>query len=328
MPHTGSFCGWVFVCDKKWQGISVQLQCDKTMIQGTIGSTFSIICTYKTNQFRFNKKYWCAGDSRSSCKVLMDTDGFSLNRKRAQIIDAVSRGLTVRVRDLQLDDTGTYWVGIDKIYADIMLRIQVIVRNEAVINPNVWPLSSVEMTCWGQPVTFRCRSERGTDVRYTWYRVGHPNNIVLHHATDMNFHCSNSTESTQFFCSASNDFSRQNSEMFTVQHLQPANQGCMYLITSKTVSSYDCIRSTTSPSTTTQTSENLWSSATASDPSEGQNDTMCVNRTECFSWSGLPLWYECLRWLLSSAMFTVACVVHIWTKSRCRRVQGKHHKEI
>lgn len=61
----------------------------------------------------------------------MDTDGFSLvkYRKRAQIIDAVSRGLTVHVRDLQLDDTGTYWVGIDKIYADVMLRIQVIVRN-------------------------------------------------------------------------------------------------------------------------------------------------------------------------------------------------------
>lgn len=70
-------------------------------------------------------------------------------------------------------------------------------------------------------------------MRYTWYRVGHPNNIVLHHATDMNFHCSNSTESTQFFCSAYNDVSRQNSEMFAVQDLQPADEGCMYLITSK-----------------------------------------------------------------------------------------------
>ncbi|KAA0707136.1 hypothetical protein E1301_Tti002457 [Triplophysa tibetana] len=306
--------------------VSVQLQCDKTIIQGTIGNTFSIVCTYKTNQFRFNKKYWCAGDSRSSCKVLMDTDGFSLvnYRDRAHIIDAVSRGLTVHVKDLQSDDNGTYWVGIDKIYADIMVRIQVTVRNEAVINPSVWPLSFVEMTCWGQPVTFRCRSERGTDVRYTWYTVGHPNNIVLHHATDMNFQCSNSTESTEFFCSAYNDVSRQNSEMFTVQHLQPADQGCMYLITSKTLSSYECIRSTT----TTQTSENPWNSATASDITEGQNDTMSVNRTVRFSWSGLPLWYECLRWLLSLAMFTVVCGVHIWTISRCRRVQGKHHKEI
>lgn len=61
----------------------------------------------------------------------MDTDGFSLlnYKNRARITDAVSRGLTVPVRDLQLEDTGTYWVGIDKIYADIMLRIQVIVRN-------------------------------------------------------------------------------------------------------------------------------------------------------------------------------------------------------
>uniref|UniRef100_A0A672SWT5 Immunoglobulin domain-containing protein n=1 Tax=Sinocyclocheilus grahami TaxID=75366 RepID=A0A672SWT5_SINGR len=103
--------------------------CDKTKIQATIGSTLTITCTYKTTQYRFNKKYWCAGDSRSSCEVLMDTDGFThaAYRTRAQIIDRVSRGLIVYIRDLKLDDSGIYWVAIDKIYADIMTRIQVTV---------------------------------------------------------------------------------------------------------------------------------------------------------------------------------------------------------
>ncbi|XP_065141811.1 uncharacterized protein [Paramisgurnus dabryanus] len=305
--------------------VSAQLQCDKTMIDTTIGGTFTIVCTYKTNQFRFNKKYWCVGDSRASCEVLMDTDGFSLPnyRKRAQIVDDVSRGLIVFVKDLQLDDTGIHWVGIDKIYADIMLRIQVTVRKENVMKPNVWPLSSLEMTCLGQPVTFRCRSERGTDVQYTWYRVGHPNNIVLDQTPDFQFHCSNSTENDQFFCSAYNDVSNQNSEWISVQNLQPANIDFL--------SSYECIRSTTSPSTTIQ--DKLWSSTTAS-YSGSQNQTMYVNQTclteTYFLWSGLPLWYECLRWVLCSVMITAVCVLHICTKSRSRRlkVQDKHHKNI
>ncbi|XP_051518230.1 complement receptor type 2-like [Myxocyprinus asiaticus] len=309
--------------------LSFQLQCDKTMIQATIGSSFTIVCTYKSNQFRFSKKYWCSGHSRDTCEVLMHTDGFTHAgyRQRAKIIDRFSKGLIVFIKDLQLDDTGIYWVGIDKIYADIMLRIQVTVTKEAVMKPKVWPLSSPEMTCWGQPVVFRCKSERGTDVQYTWYRVGHPNNIVLDHATDIHFHCSKITEDSQFFCSASNNISSQNSESVSLQLLQPAEKGCVYLITSKTLTSYDCIRSTTPPSTTIKTTEKFWSSA--------RHQTLYINQTwkESYfpwSWSWLPLWYECLRWLLSSTMVTISCVVYIYTKSNPRRVrtQAKHHKEI
>ncbi|KAK7128945.1 hypothetical protein R3I94_017240 [Phoxinus phoxinus] len=215
----------------------MQFKCDKTKIQATIGSTFTITCTYRTTHFRFNKKYWCAGDSRASCEVLMDTDGFtqSAYRTRAQIIDGVSRGLIVHVRDLKLDDTGIYWVAIDKIYSDIMTRIQVTVTKEAVMKPHFWPLSSLEMTCWGQLAVFRCRSERGTDVQYTWYRVEKPNNIVLHNSTDLHLHCSNITEGSQLFCLASNDVSSQSSEFISLQILQPAHKNCVYLISSKSL---------------------------------------------------------------------------------------------
>lgn len=209
----------------------------------------------------------------------MDTDGYTqaTYRRRAQITDRVSRGLVVNIGDLKLDDSGIYWVAIDKIYADIMTRIQVTVtkgktlfsscevwlrqyersfgqctyncshftlenctykvRNihfilEAVIKPKVWSLSSLKMTCWGQPSVFRCRSERGMDVQYSWYRVGHPNNIVLHHSTDLFLHCSNITEDSQFYCSAFNDVSSQNSEFVSLQLLQPADKDCVYLISS------------------------------------------------------------------------------------------------
>ncbi|XP_039507668.1 uncharacterized protein LOC120462977 isoform X1 [Pimephales promelas] len=299
--------------------ISMQFQCDKTKIQATIGRTFTLTCTYRTDQFQFNKKYWCAGDSRASCEVLMDTNGFTqaAYRTRAQIIDRVSRGLIVNVRDLKLDDTGIYWVAIDKIYSDIMTRIQVTVTNvsEAVMKPHFWPLSSLEMMCWGQLVVFRCWSERGTDVQYTWYRVGKPNNIVLHNSTDLHLHCSNITEDSQLFCLASNDVSSQSSEFISLQILQPADKNCVNLISSKALSSYDCIRSTTSLSTSIQTTEELLSSATVSQPAWSQNRTM--------SWSGLPLWHECLRWLLFSAMITILYLVLTCSKLTSRRLKAQ-----
>lgn len=33
----------------------------------------------------------------------------------------------MKVKNLQFDDTGVYWVGIDKIYADIMTDVRVVV---------------------------------------------------------------------------------------------------------------------------------------------------------------------------------------------------------
>ncbi|KAK2885548.1 hypothetical protein Q8A67_016385 [Cirrhinus molitorella] len=253
----------------------------------------------------------------------MDTDGYThaAHRTRAQIIDSVSRGLIVNIRDLKLDDSGIYWVAIEKIYADIMTRIQVTVTNEAVIKPQIWPLSSPETTCWGQPSVFRCRSERGTDVRYTWYRVGQPNNIVLHHSTDLYLHCSNITEDCQLFCSAFNDVSSQSSEFVSLQLLQPADKDCVYLLSSNVFSSYDCIRSTTSLSTSIQTTEKFLSSAAVSYLTWSQNKTT--------SWSGFPLWYECLRWILLSVMITISCVVHTCSKSSRRiRAQTNHSKDI
>lgn len=35
--------------------------------------------------------------------------------------------LFVKVRDLQFEDSGVYWVGIDKMYADIMASVNVVI---------------------------------------------------------------------------------------------------------------------------------------------------------------------------------------------------------
>ena len=75
------------------------------------------------------KKYWCRGSSRNSCEILVDSEGVARTTyaDRSLILDARSGGLFVKVTNLQLDDSGVYWVGIDKMYADIMISVTLVV---------------------------------------------------------------------------------------------------------------------------------------------------------------------------------------------------------
>lgn len=105
---------------------SLQLQCDKREITAHIGGEFVLVCKYDTNRYLFSKKYWCRGESRNTCEILADSEHPD-ERRRSNMIDRGRRGLFVKVTSLQFDDTGAYWVGIDKIYADIMTSVNVVV---------------------------------------------------------------------------------------------------------------------------------------------------------------------------------------------------------
>lgn len=114
---------------------SLPLQCGKTQIKASVGDEFTLVCSYNTKRFLFSKKYWCRGEHRSTCEILMDSEGIAKTkaRHRSHIIDAGRRGLVVKITNLQLDDTGVYWVGIDKIYADVMASIHVEVTEGNII---------------------------------------------------------------------------------------------------------------------------------------------------------------------------------------------------
>lgn len=109
--------------------VSLQLQCDQRQITARVGGEFILFCKYDANSYRYNKKYWCQGDSRSTCQILVDSESGSktTNTHRSYILDAGRRGLFVKVTGLQFNDAGLYWVGIDKIYADIMSSIKVVI---------------------------------------------------------------------------------------------------------------------------------------------------------------------------------------------------------
>uniref|UniRef100_A0A3B4TES2 Immunoglobulin V-set domain-containing protein n=1 Tax=Seriola dumerili TaxID=41447 RepID=A0A3B4TES2_SERDU len=95
------------------------LQCNNREITAHIGGDFILNCKYDTNRFRYSKKYWCRGDNKNTCEILVDSELVAKTRQRFQIIDAAKRGLFVKVTNLQFGDTGVYWVGIDKVLENV-----------------------------------------------------------------------------------------------------------------------------------------------------------------------------------------------------------------
>lgn len=198
------------------------------------------------------------------CEILMDTDGYIRAEldNRFKIQDAKRRGLFIQMAELQISDTGVYWVGIDKIYSDIMYRIDIrvtegmkfvsfftqtsklhtlplfiikLVEGEicfsvAVSEPRVWPLSSPEMSCWGKPLTVHCTSDQGTRIKYGWFRTTGSQPVSMEGSSDLQLHCGILTEDGRYFCTAGNSLGSQNSQDVTVQLLRPAEVDCMYIL--------------------------------------------------------------------------------------------------
>ncbi|TKS76659.1 CMRF35-like molecule 5 [Collichthys lucidus] len=188
---------------------SLQLQCDKRKITAHVGGEFRLICKYDTRHFLFSKKYWCRGEARNTCEILVDSEDGTRTAyaQRAEITDARRYGLFVKVRDLQFEDSGVYWVGIDKIYADIMASVNVVITE--VSKPKLRPLSSQvdRPTCWGQPVTVRCGCEQGTGVRYAWYKSTQLEDTLLNNSADIHLQCGTLDKDSDYYCTAHNDIS-------------------------------------------------------------------------------------------------------------------------
>ncbi|XP_035377219.1 uncharacterized protein LOC113576438 [Electrophorus electricus] len=299
---------------------SALLLCDKTIINAIVGGKFHVICKFSANQYRFSKKYWCLGKSKSTCEILMDTDGFTKAtlRRRAQIIDAVYGGLHVLVSALQVEDTGIYWVGIDKIYTDIMVKIQVSVREEGVSIPEVWPEVSPVLTCWGQPVTLHCRSSQGTNVQYGWYREAHSANALLQNGPELPLRCSSLPLDGWLICTARNAVSEERSRPVSLSVLQPGQDGCVYALTSEGFESYDCWRTTQPPLTSSMSSVVVSHPALLTLTNGDGNLALHVNQTLnenpfLRSWSGVPVWYDIIRWFLFTAMIATIGLVHMHT---------------
>lgn len=258
----------------------------------------------------------------------MDSEGVAKKTQRSHIIDARTRGLFVKVTNLKFDDTGVYWVGIDKIYADIMTSVTVVITEVPVSKPRLWPSSSLadRPTCWGQPVTVRCGCTKGTSIHYAWYQNTQHDNVLLHHSSDLFLHCGSVDKDSDYHCVASNDISSQRSDIVSVQVLMPADSDCIYAVKMQGQPIYDCadrMRTTTAKPPTPTTCQ-----TTMKIPSDTTNQFLQSNQTlqDLFfnrAWTGVPFWYTLLRWGSLATLLICLCVVLQCTKARHKRVKRK-----
>ncbi|KAK5864254.1 hypothetical protein PBY51_001211 [Eleginops maclovinus] len=293
---------------------SLQLKCDKNTITAHIGGEFLLSCSYDT-QLLLSNKYWCQGESKRTCKVLVDSEGKIGTSQWAHIIDARRRGLFVRVLGLQRKDSGVYWVGIDKPYADIMTSVNVVVTEVPVSKPQLRPLISLmeASTCQGGPVTVRCVCSRGSGVRYAWYRHTHPEDVLLQSSADLQLTCVSLQEDAQLYCSVSNAVSSERSETLRVTVITPAHTLCSYVVHMQDQAVYDCTVSTTArttPPTTCHTTEEI------------QPDNHTETHPFLRAFTGVPLWYTMLRWGSFASLVIFICVF-----ITCANVTDKHARK-
>lgn len=103
-----------------------------------------------------------------------------------------------------------------------------------VSKPRLWPLSSLanRLTCWGEAVTVRCGCTRGTAVHYAWYRKAEKKyeDLQLNNASDLHLHCGTLDKNSDYFCTATNDVSHQESDVVSVRLLISGHSSCAYVI--------------------------------------------------------------------------------------------------
>ena len=87
-------------------------------VNGSVGGTVRIECTH-TNAYT-NKKYFCKGKCEDVKDVLISTS--ARGSDRYSIKDNGNTFITT-IRDLRLEDTGTYWCGIHRFLLDTYVKV-------------------------------------------------------------------------------------------------------------------------------------------------------------------------------------------------------------
>lgn len=79
-------------------------------------------------------------------------------------------------------------------------------------------------------MTVRCGCTAGTAVRYAWYKKTERGDVQLHNLADLYLQCGTIDKDSNYYCIATNDISRQESDILSVQLLMPADSSCVYVI--------------------------------------------------------------------------------------------------
>ncbi|XP_012517722.1 PREDICTED: CMRF35-like molecule 8 isoform X2 [Propithecus coquereli] len=98
-------------------------------VTGSVGGSLSVQCPYK-EEYRTAKKYWCKGRFAVLCDKIVETKDSEREARtsRVSITDHPENlNFTVTMRSLTVEDTGTYWCGVDKQFLDVTSEFEVTV---------------------------------------------------------------------------------------------------------------------------------------------------------------------------------------------------------
>ncbi|XP_033899211.1 CMRF35-like molecule 8 isoform X1 [Acipenser ruthenus] len=280
---------------------SLHLWADQTQEIGTVGGSLTIVCRYDRGKYVFFKKYWCHGESRNWCDTLIDTDGSVKTNYNGRIsIWDNRRGLlSIEMKQLSLEDTGTYWCGIDKPYADIMCAIHVKIVEEPVSDPVVTFLSLPSVSC--STLTISCHSAKGTSVHYTWYKSSDSEDVPVQLSHALSLHCETLLESQQLYCTASNSVSKKSSVLVGVDVILPAQEKCVFRVKITNQESYTCWNGiTTSTVLGTYDITEEYTSRSSS-----LSTGVIKNPPDATAWY---ITWEVVRWMLFATLLVV-CIV-------------------
>ena len=95
-------------------------------VRGVEQASLTVQCRYDPG-WENHVKWWCRGAAWSSCRIVVETTGSEklVKKGRVSIKDNwKDRSFTVTMEKLRLDDSDTYWCGIERFGTDLGNRVE------------------------------------------------------------------------------------------------------------------------------------------------------------------------------------------------------------
>ncbi|XP_066559255.1 polymeric immunoglobulin receptor [Amia ocellicauda] len=88
---------------------------DPGNVTGQLSAETTIRCSY-SSYYETHTKYWCKGNRRRNCSIVVSTDSPQTRDRTSIRDDPTHRQFTVTVHDLRAEDEGWYWCGIKRTF--------------------------------------------------------------------------------------------------------------------------------------------------------------------------------------------------------------------
>nr|XP_020728420.1 CMRF35-like molecule 1 isoform X1 [Odocoileus virginianus texanus] len=103
-------------------------------VRGVEQASLTVRCRYDP-AYESYLKWWCRGADWGSCRIMVKTTGSEKEVKKGRVSikdDRKDRSFTVTMEKLRLDDSDTYWCGIERVGTDLGNQVEVTIDPDIV----------------------------------------------------------------------------------------------------------------------------------------------------------------------------------------------------